>query len=158
MWPGPFDRAYPAENVAPLVSSQTSRTIKPYFSFNMLNAIFFIPGNENFDQFIGFFRNWFCLIFNLLLFIVQKRMDITDSGGSMVSWSLVYKPSNQAWNMIYLMITCRLPLHETPGLFFLLERANLHQLEGGIGRDYSVSIIQPLSLSLSLFVGIFVAL
>lgn len=60
--------------------------------------------------------------------------------------------------MIYLMITCRLPLHETPGLFFLLERANLHQLEGGIGRDYSVSIIQPLSLSLSLFVGIFVAL
>lgn len=118
MWPGPFDRAYPAENVAPLVSSQTSRTIKPYFSFNMLNAIFFIPGNENFDQFIGFFRNWFCLIFNLLLLFVQKRMDITDSGGSVVSWSVEYKPSNQAWNMIYLMITCRLPLHETPGLFF----------------------------------------
>ena len=44
------------------------------------------------------------------------------------------------------------------GFIFLLERANLHQLEGGIGRDYSVSILQPLSLSLSLFVGIFVAL
>lgn len=72
MWPGPFDRAYPAENVAPLVSSQTSRTIKPNFFFNMLNAIFFIPGNENFDQFIGFFVIGFVL-FLICYFCLYKK-------------------------------------------------------------------------------------